>query len=108
MVVQELRGQFQLSLLLKTAGISKQIYYYEIKHINDKNKKDKFYEDLILEIFHNNYSYNVVVQGHLFKIGQFYLFVLCRVKFIREQEKTELLYSAYKCLIALMIFLFLP
>ena len=56
MVVQELRGQFQLSLLLKTAGISKQIYYYEIKHINDKNKKDKFYEDLILEIFHNNYD----------------------------------------------------
>ena len=56
MVVQELRGQFQLSLLLKTAGISKQIYYYEIKHINDKNKKDKLYEDLILEIFRNNYS----------------------------------------------------
>ena len=43
-------------MLLKTAGISKQIYYYEIKHINDKNKKDKFYEDLILEIFHNNYD----------------------------------------------------
>ncbi len=27
---------------------------------------------------------------------------------IREQEKTEIFHSAYKCLIVLMIFLFLP
>lgn len=56
MVVQELRGQFQLSLLLKTAGISKQIYYYEIKHMKDKDESDKFYEKLIVEIFKNNYE----------------------------------------------------
>lgn len=43
-------------MLLKIAGISKQIFYYELKHFDDKNQKDSFYEDLILEIFHNNYE----------------------------------------------------
>ena len=56
MIIQELRGQFKLSLLLEIAGISKQIYQYEIKHINDKDNKDKFYENLIMEIYWNNYQ----------------------------------------------------
>lgn len=43
-------------MLLKIAGISKQIFYYELKHFDDKNQKDSFYENLILEIFHNNYE----------------------------------------------------
>lgn len=43
-------------MLLKIAGISKQIFYYELKHFDDKNQKDSFYEDLILEIFQNNYE----------------------------------------------------
>lgn len=56
MVVKELRGRFSFTLLLNIAGISKQIYYYEIKHFNDKDNKDSFYEKLILEIFHKNYE----------------------------------------------------
>lgn len=56
MVVKELRGQFPFSTLLEIAGISKQIYYYEIKHLNDKNEKDSFYEKMILEIFRKNYE----------------------------------------------------
>lgn len=56
MVVQGLRGQFNFTLLLKIAGISKQIYYYGIKHQEDKKGRDKFYEDLILNIFHRNYE----------------------------------------------------
>ena len=42
-------------MLLEIAGISKQIYHYEIKHCNDKANKDMFYEDLILEIYKSNY-----------------------------------------------------
>ena len=56
MVVKELRGQFPFSMLLEIAGISKQIYYYEINHLNDKNEKDSFYEKMILEIFRKNYE----------------------------------------------------
>lgn len=56
MVVRELRGQFKLSLLLSIAGISKQTYYYVIKHEFDKENKDKFYEELILKIFNKNYQ----------------------------------------------------
>lgn len=56
MIVRELRGKYKLSLLLDIAGISKQIYYYEIKHFDDKDEKDKFYEELILQIFHKNYD----------------------------------------------------
>ncbi len=56
MVVKELRGQFPFSMLLEIAGISKQIYYYEIKHLNDKNEKDSFYEKMILETFRKNYE----------------------------------------------------
>ena len=56
MIIQELRGQFKLSLLLEIAGISKQIYQYEIKHMNDKDNKDKFYENLIMGIYWNNYQ----------------------------------------------------
>lgn len=56
MIVRELRGKYKLSLLLDIAGISKQIYYYEIKHFDDKDEKDKFYEGLILQIFHKNYD----------------------------------------------------
>lgn len=43
-------------MLLEIAGLSKQAYYYVIKHINDKDNKDKFYEDLIIKIFNNNYK----------------------------------------------------
>lgn len=43
-------------MLLNTAGISKQIYYYEIKHQNDKNNKDLFYEELLLKHFNKNYK----------------------------------------------------
>ena len=56
MVVRELRGQFKFSLLLSIAGISKQTYYYVIKHEFDKENKDKYYEDLILKIFNKNYQ----------------------------------------------------
>ena len=56
MIIQELRGQFKLSLLLEIAGISKQIYQYEIKHMKDKDNKDKFYENLIMGIYWNNYQ----------------------------------------------------
>jgi len=42
-------------LLLEIAGISKQEYYYVIKHEFDKDNKDKLYEDLILQIFNKNY-----------------------------------------------------
>lgn len=43
-------------MLLTIAGLSKQAYYYGIKHLNDKDNKDKFYEDLIIKIFDNNYK----------------------------------------------------
>lgn len=43
-------------MLLEIAGLSKQTYYYVIKHISDKDNKDKFYEDLIIKIFNNNYQ----------------------------------------------------
>ena len=56
MIIQELRGQYKLSLLLEIAGISKQIYLYETKHMDDKDNKDKFYEDLIMDIYKSNYQ----------------------------------------------------
>ena len=43
-------------MLLEAAGISKQIYLYELKHMSDKDNKDKFYERLIEEIYRNNYQ----------------------------------------------------
>ena len=43
-------------MLLEIAGLSKQAYYYVIKHLNYKDNKDKFYEDLIIKIFNNNYQ----------------------------------------------------
>jgi transposase InsO family protein len=43
-------------VLLDIAGLSKQAYYYVIKHCEDKDKKDKFYEDLIIKIFNKNYQ----------------------------------------------------
>ena len=43
-------------MLLKIAGISKQIYLYEKKHLKDKENKDKFYEDIIIDIFNSNYQ----------------------------------------------------
>ena len=48
-------------MLLDIAGLSKQAYYYVIKHINDKDIKDKPYEDLIIKIFNHNYQkYGVI------------------------------------------------
>ena len=55
-VVKELRGKYKFSLLLEIAGLSKQAYYYVINHINYKYNKYKLYEDLIIEIFNNNYQ----------------------------------------------------
>ncbi|MCQ2795541.1 MAG: IS3 family transposase, partial [Bacilli bacterium] len=43
-------------MLLSLSGISKQIYYYEDKHFNDKDNKDAFYEKMIIRIFKKNYS----------------------------------------------------
>lgn len=43
-------------MLLEVAGLSKQSYYYVIKHIDDKDNKDKFYEDFIIKIFNKNYK----------------------------------------------------
>lgn len=43
-VVKGLRGKYKFSLLLEVAGLSKQSNYYVIKHIDDKDNKDKFYE----------------------------------------------------------------
>ena len=43
-------------MLLNIAGISKQIYLYEKKHLKDKENKDKFYEDIIIDIFNSNYQ----------------------------------------------------
>jgi len=43
-------------MLLEIANLSKQAYYYEINHLNDKDLKDKLYEDLIIKIFNNNYQ----------------------------------------------------
>ena len=43
-------------MLLRRAGISKQIYHYERKHLNDKDNKDKIYEEIILDIYNSNYQ----------------------------------------------------
>lgn len=43
-------------MLLEIANLSKQTYYYAIKHLNDKDNKNRFYEDLILKIFNDNYQ----------------------------------------------------
>ena len=43
-------------MLLEIAGISKQIYLYEKKHLKDKENKDRLYEDIILNIFNSNYQ----------------------------------------------------
>ncbi len=43
-------------MLLKVANLSKQAYYYAVKHLLDKDIKDQFYEDLILNIFEENYQ----------------------------------------------------
>jgi len=56
LIVKELRGKYKFSMLLEIANLSKQAYYYEINHLNDKDLKDKLYEDLIIKIFNNNYQ----------------------------------------------------
>lgn len=43
-------------MLLKKANLSKQAYYYVIKHEHDKEKKDSFYENLIIKIYKENYQ----------------------------------------------------
>ena len=55
-MVKELREKYPFHLLLNIAGLSKQSYYYVIKHHNDKDNKDKLYEDLIIKIFKKNYQ----------------------------------------------------
>ena len=34
-------GKYKLTLLLKIAKISKQGYYYQVKHLDDKDNKDQ-------------------------------------------------------------------
>jgi len=46
--------KYKFSMLLEIANLSKQAYYYKINHLNDKDLKNKLYEDLIIEIFNNN------------------------------------------------------
>lgn len=55
-MVKELREKYPLHLLLEIAGFSKQIYLYEKKHLHDKEQKDKYYEDLIFDIYNSNYK----------------------------------------------------
>lgn len=55
-VVQELRDTCKFASLLRAAGISKQLYYYEIKHRNDKVEKDNFYKNLLIKHFNKNYK----------------------------------------------------
>ena len=55
-MVKELREKYPFHLLLDIAGLSKQSYYYVVKHYNDKDNKDKLYEDLIIKIFKKNYQ----------------------------------------------------
>lgn len=43
-------------MLLEIAGLSKQAYYYAVKHLFYKDEKDKFFEELIIKIFNKNYQ----------------------------------------------------
>lgn len=43
-------------MLLEIAGLSKQAYYYAVKHLFYKDEKDKFFEKLIIKIFNKNYQ----------------------------------------------------
>jgi len=54
--VRELRGQFKLGMLLDLAGISKQIYLYNVEHMDDKDHKDKELEEEISKIYKQNYE----------------------------------------------------
>lgn len=54
--MRELRGQFKLGMLLDLAGISKQIYLYNVEHMDDKDHKDKELEEEISKIFKQNYE----------------------------------------------------
>lgn len=54
--MRELRGQFKLGMLLDLAGISKQIYLYNVEHMDDKDHKDKELEEEISKIYKQNYE----------------------------------------------------
>lgn len=43
-------------MLLEFAGISKQIYLYNVEHMDDKDNKDREIEEEILKIFKRNYE----------------------------------------------------
>lgn len=51
-----MRGRYKLGLLLEIASLSRQTYEYNVKHMNDKDKKDEKLEKEILKIFHKNYQ----------------------------------------------------
>ena len=49
-------GKYKLTLLLKIAKISKQGYYYQVKHIDDKDNKDQLIYTKIKKIYDQNYQ----------------------------------------------------
>ena len=51
----ELLGKYKFKLLLEIANISKQAFYYQAKHLQDKDIKDELFFKKIENIFHNNY-----------------------------------------------------
>ena len=51
----ELLGKYKFKLLLEIANISKQAFYYQAKHIRDKDIKDELFFKKIENIFQKNY-----------------------------------------------------
>ena len=53
-VICELREKYPLKILLEIAGLSRTTFYYEQKHMYDKEQKDAVLLKEIEEIFHSN------------------------------------------------------
>ena len=51
----ELLGKYKFKLLLEIANISKQAFYYQAKHLRDKDIKDELFFKKIENIFQKNY-----------------------------------------------------
>ena len=49
-------GKYKLTLLLKIAKISKQGYYYQVNHLDDKDNKDQLIYTKIKKIYDQNYQ----------------------------------------------------
>ena len=56
MVVQELRDQYSLHLLLEIAGLNKSTFFYALEHLDYKKDKDQEIGDLIVKIFNENHK----------------------------------------------------